>query len=438
MQTKKLPIKIALIVSSITTVCLTAVITPILANVQMSFPDVSPSIVNLTSTVPALLIIPSMLLAGKLGAVFSKKTVLIIGMLLFTVGGVCAGLVDNIYFVIIMRAVTGLGAGLCSPTVTAIVSDYFQGPEVPATMGQANAFDSCISIAFGLIAGVIAVTNWRYAFFLYGFGIIALILEITCLPKVKSDKEMAKEMAAAKADMPKEKIDSKLAFKIGAHAFMLFILGVFGTPFLVGVARFCIQEQIGNSAIAGIIMAANGVASFVVSLLFGKIYKGMKKYTVVAIFIVNILFALCLYFAHGLVLVILAAVFFGLGLGTMMPYFTSRAAMMAPVSSRTLVIGIIICCLSLGQFVGGFVSQWIQAIFHADSMRTQFGIIAIIFAVFTVIVLIYTIATKEEPMPMGMPPMPGMPGPGGPGPEGAGRGMPPMPGGPGEGPGPEA
>ena len=112
--------------------------------------------------------------------------------------------------------------------------------------------------------------------------------------------------------------------------------------------------------------------------------------------------------------------------------------MMAPVSSRTLVIGIIISCLSLGQFVGGFVSQWIQAIFHADSMRTQFGIIAIIFAVFTVIVLIYTIATKEEPMPMGMPPMPGMPGPGGPGPEGAGRGMPPMPGGPGEGPGPEA
>ena len=118
MQTKKLPIKIALIVSSITTVCLTAVITPILANVQMSFPDVSPSVVNLTSTVPALLIIPAMLLAGKLGAVFSKKTVLIIGMIFFTAGGVCSGLVENIYFVIIMRAVTGVGAGLCSQTVT--------------------------------------------------------------------------------------------------------------------------------------------------------------------------------------------------------------------------------------------------------------------------------------------------------------------------------
>jgi len=118
---------------------------PVLSLFTEQMPGSTPKLVGLTMGIygltQAILQIPFGLLSDR----FSRKTVIVIGLILFVVGSVWAALATDIYGVLIGRALQGCGA--ISAAVMALLADLTQ--EVHRTKAMAT-IGASIGVSFGV------------------------------------------------------------------------------------------------------------------------------------------------------------------------------------------------------------------------------------------------------------------------------------------------
>jgi EmrB/QacA subfamily drug resistance transporter len=128
--------------------------------------------------------------AGRIGDRFGHKWVFFVGLALFTVASLFAGLSQNSGELIVSRVVQGLGGGIFFPGVTAFIQLLFP----PMKRGKAFAIMGAVigvSSALGPIVGGLIIQalgadqGWRYIFYVnLPIGVIALVAAAIVLPKV--------------------------------------------------------------------------------------------------------------------------------------------------------------------------------------------------------------------------------------------------------------
>jgi EmrB/QacA subfamily drug resistance transporter len=113
-----------------------------------------------TITVYALGQVMVMPLAGKIGDQFGRKQVFLGAAALFTISSLCCGLAGNIYLLIVLRAIQGIGGGAFMPSATGIVTGIF-GKDRDRAVGM---FSSIFPIGgiVGPVLGGLFVTYWSW------------------------------------------------------------------------------------------------------------------------------------------------------------------------------------------------------------------------------------------------------------------------------------
>src|SRR5699024_6278555 len=111
------------------TVIAGAVISPALGLIVKSFPEVSPTMINLILTAPSLIIIPFSFLSSYLTSKMTKRTIILIGLIIYLIGGVGPQFVSSIELLIGLRLFLGAGVGLVMPLSMSLINDYFKGKE---------------------------------------------------------------------------------------------------------------------------------------------------------------------------------------------------------------------------------------------------------------------------------------------------------------------
>jgi EmrB/QacA subfamily drug resistance transporter len=104
---------------------------------------------------------------GKLGDMFGRRRLFVIGLVIFTASSLACGLATTAGFLIGARAVQGVGAALMNPATLSIITATFP----PRERGQAIgiwAGVSALALAIGpLVGGVIVENiNWNWIFFI--------------------------------------------------------------------------------------------------------------------------------------------------------------------------------------------------------------------------------------------------------------------------------
>jgi len=114
-----------------------------------------------------ILVFASMLLAGgRLADVFGRRRLFMIGLSVFTLASLAAGLASSGGILIGFRVVQGLGAALLVPTTLAIIAATFDNPrERTAAVGAWTAIGA-LALAFGpLIGGFVSQhLHWGWIF----------------------------------------------------------------------------------------------------------------------------------------------------------------------------------------------------------------------------------------------------------------------------------
>ena len=179
---------------SLLTVMAGATVAPALGVIQAHFSDTNPLFVQMIISVPALFIVIINFIFLKLCKVFSAKTLVLMGLLLYTAGGCASGLYDNIFAVLVMRALVGIGVGIIMPLSTGLLSYYFAPEKQVRLMGYSSAMNQMGGVIATLLSGLLANISWRVSFLVYLMGLISIVLCLFYLPNDKITQEtQAKE-----------------------------------------------------------------------------------------------------------------------------------------------------------------------------------------------------------------------------------------------------
>lgn len=256
-------------VSTITILGSTAV-SPALSGIKSAFPQMSDSVIQLILTLPTLLIIPSCLLCRAAIRRMGEKRVLLMGITIYLVGGLGAGLMPNFYLLLAMRGILGIGCGFITPMAQNLISSHFDG-DVKVKM---TSYSASASYLMGILAsftvGRLVGIQWRLAFTIYLVALAVLLLNAVYLP----------------SDTPRDQVSESPAVQrygpnVPALLTMLAMFGINGAfyTFSASISLFMRQEQIGNDTTSGIVVSAFMVCGFVVGLLVPVVRRHVKGLT---------------------------------------------------------------------------------------------------------------------------------------------------------------
>lgn len=102
-------------------------VSPILGDLNKVFPKVTDLEIQMLTSLPSLLIIPFVLLSGKLSEGRDKLKILIVGLSIFFLSGVACLFARSMAWLIVISCILGVGAGMVIPLSTGLIVDYFTG-----------------------------------------------------------------------------------------------------------------------------------------------------------------------------------------------------------------------------------------------------------------------------------------------------------------------
>jgi EmrB/QacA subfamily drug resistance transporter len=129
-------------------------------------------------TAYALTFAALLITGGKLGDMFGRRKMFIVGLVVFTLASLACGLAPNAGFLIGARAVQGIGAALMNPATLSIITATFP----PKERGQAIgiwAGVSALALAIGPLLGGLIVDNinWHWIFYVnVPVGVVGIVV----------------------------------------------------------------------------------------------------------------------------------------------------------------------------------------------------------------------------------------------------------------------
>ena len=122
---------------------------------------------------------------GRLGDIFGRRRLLLVGIGLFTAASVLCGIASNLWLLIAARAVQGLGAATMMALTMAFISETVPKEKTGSAMGLLGTM-SAVGTALGPSLGgvLIAGPGWQAIFLVnVPLGLLALVLAYRYLPQ---------------------------------------------------------------------------------------------------------------------------------------------------------------------------------------------------------------------------------------------------------------
>ena len=134
-----------------------------------------------------LTITTAMLGIGRVADIVGKKSIYMLGFIIFTVGSALCGLALSIYWLIAFRVVQAVGAAMVMALGAAILTEAFPPEERGKAMGMIGAIVSVGIVVGPALGGVIIGTfSWRWIFYVnLPVGVLGTILVARNVPDFK-------------------------------------------------------------------------------------------------------------------------------------------------------------------------------------------------------------------------------------------------------------
>ena len=387
----------ALVVSilslSLLTVMAGAAVAPALGVIREYFADSSPVLVQMIISVPAIFIVITNAVFPKLCQKFGAKTLTMIGLLLYTVGGCIAGAFSQIVLVLIMRAFVGIGVGIIMPLSTGLLSFYFPPERQAKLMGYSSAMNQMGGVVATLLSGVLANISWRLSFLVYLMGFFSIVLCVIFVPndKIHGRAEAAHggsefgESESSGVSEPQASSDAPAGKNIFCQNYV-YIVAMFllMTTFFLYPANFA-METVADSVIPAkyiaAIMAGADLVAFFGGLLFVVLKKLCGRF---AKFLAPILFLagyLLLTFVGGWFGVLAGSACIGFANGVGIPFIIFEASVRAGKAAATTVMPLISAALYLAQFLCPILMSIVRMLFGSGVSHLPYCF-AVVLAVF--------------------------------------------------------
>jgi EmrB/QacA subfamily drug resistance transporter len=127
---------------------------------------------------------------GRLGDLFGRKKMFIVGAILFALGSLVTALAPTISWVIIGNAIIeGIGAALMMPATSALLMSTYKGKDRALAFAIWGGVSASAAAIGPILGGWLTTTySWRWAFIINLFVVAALLYGARCLKESKEEK----------------------------------------------------------------------------------------------------------------------------------------------------------------------------------------------------------------------------------------------------------
>ena len=368
-------------------------VSPILGELSTIFPHATELDIQMLTSLPSLLIIPFVLLAGKLAEKRDFISLLRVGLWLFAASGVLYLFSSRMWQLMAVSALLGIGAGLIIPLSTGLISRYFTGEYRVRQFGYSSAITNMTLVVATAVTGYLAEVHWRLPFAVYLLPLISLVLSAY----LKKDASSVTIKQAA-AIIPPIQSTPVISGKYGIHIrhlvqLMLFyglvtyvVLAVtFNLPFLMEAHHF----SSGNSGLMiSLFFLAIMAPGFILDSLVKLLGNKTKLYSLLAIAIGLLL----IWISPTEWLIVPGCILVGLGYGIIQPLIYDKTVDTAIPQKTTLALAFVMVMNYLAILLSPFITDFFQWIFHTGSQEFPF----IFNLCITILIMYWAYAKKEE------------------------------------------
>lgn len=353
-------------------------VSPMLDDMQSIFPHASELEVEMLESLPSLLIIPFMLLAGRWATRGNKLRLLVVGTTIFLVSGIWCMLATTLVELIAASALVGVGAGMIIPLSTGLVVDYFTGDRRVKQLGISSAVNNLTLVVATSAVGYLADVEWHLAFAVYLLPAVTLML----IPALRRATPAPEPSTSA------QNRQTKLNVKV-IIGLVLFYFAITYTSLIVTYNTSYVASLAGmKSSDAGIVISLFFLAIMAPGLMLNRIVAIFGRMTNLWSLIAMSLGLLLMSLPHPTYVTLASgAILTGLGYGVMQPIIYDKAATNAPPHLATLALAIVMTTNYLAILVAPFMIDAIDRAFHATSHTFAYlfnSIVVLIIAIVTV------------------------------------------------------
>jgi EmrB/QacA subfamily drug resistance transporter len=135
-----------------------------------------------------------LLLGGRAADYFGRRHVYLIGMAIFTLASIGAGVAQNGTEMITVRAIQGVGGAILSPATLTIIITTFRGTRLPKALGAWSAVAGAGGAVGALLGGILTgLVSWRWIFFInVPLGLVAGTAAAMYLQELRNKDATAK------------------------------------------------------------------------------------------------------------------------------------------------------------------------------------------------------------------------------------------------------
>lgn len=377
-------LKLTILSIGMATVMAGAAISPALGLIAQAFPEASPTTIKLILTAPSIMIIPFSFLSSYLTSKITKRTIIMIGLSIYLIGGIGPQFVPNIELLLILRLILGAGVGLVMPLSMTLINDFFEGKERTKMMGYNSAFSNFGGILTMLLAGWLATFGWRVPFNVYFLGLGIFILIFFFLPKGEIQQP--------------QKHEKKTRLPLAVYGYALAMGGIMLAYYSIAtnIALYLEQSELGGATLAGTIVSFTTVGGMITSLLLVQIEVAFKRFVVPIMLFGMALAFFLLSFTYSIPVIIISVCLIGFGQGALFPTIVLYALDQVKPYLADRVIAWTSSMTFLGQFLSPIVLDNLGKIANQTTIRFQYGALAVSIILFVIISTLKILRNQKQ------------------------------------------
>lgn len=353
-------------------------VSPILGDLTKIFPKVGNLEIQMLTSLPSLLIIPFVLIAGHLSVGKDKLKILFAGLAIFFLSGVACLFAKSMVGLIVISCVLGIGAGMVVPLSTGLVVDYFTGDRRVRQLGISSAINNLTLVLATAVTGYLATRNWHLPFLVYLLPGVSMLL-VPFLRRQKSAPE-PKESDQLK--------NTRIDLRRLVELMVLYFLITFAVLVVSYYASFLIEEYRMRSSFSGILISLFFLAIVVPGFFLNRIIGWLKGWSNVVSLAMMAVGLLLFGVGKSPVAMVAGSLMSGFGYGIMQPIIYDKTAIIAPPHLATLALSYVMAVNYLAVVVCPFIVDGFRDLFHTHSELFPFIFCGVLLAVMFVVAVI--------------------------------------------------
>jgi len=291
--------------------------------------------------------------------------------------------VNDIYLVLVGRALLGLAVAGIITSITTMIADFFEGQERQRFLGMQAAIHSLCGVVFVGAGGFLADVSWRMPFVLYFLSLVMLPLAWILI-----EERDVEHLVSTDTSSPETTDRRKIMFIL--FTMVMAMVAFYMVP--VQLPFYMMEKLQVKNSLVGIAIGVATITGASTASFYRRIKNVLSYESIMAI---GMLFLATGYgfvsFVQEYDGILTGLAITGLGLGLLLPNINLWLMDSAPVLHRGKLVG----ALTSASFGGQFLSPiFTEPLVNHFSLRDAFWFVSLFMAGFALVFL--TIALRRK------------------------------------------